>query len=202
MNEQEQFWAGEFGDNYIGRNTLANVPLAIAKWAKILIHTTPLPRSFLELGCNIGINLHALHTLFPQAELEAVEINAKAAAKVREWGKAKVHEGSILEFTPTRQYDFAFISGVLVHIAPENLHLAYKALYTSSSRYICVREYHNPTPVEVLYRGHKGKLFKRDFAGEMLDAYPDLKMIDYGFEYSRDTFLRGDDALWVLMEKR
>ena len=40
-------------------------------------------------------------------------------------------------------------------------------------------EYYNPTPVSVLYRGHKGKLFKRDFAGEMLDKYNDLNIIDY-----------------------
>ena len=45
-------------------------------------------------------------------------------------------------------------------------------------KYICIVEYYNPTPVEVIYRGHKGKLFKRDFAGEMLDKYRNLKLIN------------------------
>jgi spore coat polysaccharide biosynthesis protein SpsF len=55
--------------------------------------------------------------------------------------------------------------------------------------------------VEVLYRGHTSKLFKRDFAGEMLDTYPDLSMVDYGFVYSRDNNFPQDDVTWFLLEK-
>ena len=51
------------------------------------------------------------------------------------------------------------------------------------------------------YRGHEGKLFKRDFAGELLDKYPDLKLIDYGFVYHRDTNFPQDDCTWFLLEK-
>ena len=62
-------------------------------------------------------------------------------------------------------------------------------------------EYYNPTPVEISYRGHSGKLFKRDFAGEMLDRFLDLQLLDYGFCYSRDyNFLYGN-ATWFLLEK-
>ena len=48
-----------------------------------------------------------------------------------------------------------------------------------SKKFILIAEYYNPTPVEVSYRGHNGKLFKRDFAGEMMKKYSDLKLIDY-----------------------
>lgn len=79
---------------------------------------------------------------------------------------------------------------------------AYDRLHQTSRRYICLIEYYNPSPVEVLYRGHHGRLFKRDFAGELLDAYPDLQLVDYGFIYHRDPNFPLDDLTWFLMEKR
>lgn len=70
------------------------------------------------------------------------------------------------------------------------------------ARYILIAEYYNPVPVEVSYRGNSGKLFKRDFAGEMLDRYSDLQLLDYGFSYRRDPQFPTDDINWFLLEKR
>jgi hypothetical protein len=53
----------------------------------------------------------------------------------------------------------------------------------------------------VNYRGYQDKLFKRDFAGEMLDAFKDLKLLDYGFTYHRDNQFPQDDMTWFLLEK-
>ena len=64
-----------------------------------------------------------------------------------------------------------------------------------------VAEYYNPTPVSINYRGHTDKLFKRDFAGEIMDMYPNLKLVDYGFIYHRDDAFPQDDITWFLMEK-
>ena len=75
-------------------------------------------------------------------------------------------------------------------------------MYKNTKKYICIVEYYNPTPVEVIYRGHKGKLFKRDFAGEMLDKYRNLKLINYGFVYKRDNNFPYDDINWFLLEKK
>ncbi len=72
----------------------------------------------------------------------------------------------------------------------------------TGSKYICIAEYYNPSPVEISYRGHTGKLFKRDFAGEMLDAYDDLALLDYGFAYHRDPNFAQDDITWFLLGKR
>ena len=79
---------------------------------------------------------------------------------------------------------------------------AYDILFRASKRYIMVCEYYNPTPVEVEYRGNKSVLFKRDFAGEMLDRYQNLQLLDYGFAYHRDAHFPQDDCTWFLMEKR
>ena len=78
----------------------------------------------------------------------------------------------------------------------------YEIFYKASKRYILVAEYYNPTPVEVKYRDHEGKFFKRDFAGELLDKYHSLQLIDYGFFYHRDNNFPADDITYFLMEKR
>jgi spore coat polysaccharide biosynthesis protein SpsF len=81
------------------------------------------------------------------------------------------------------------------------LKVAYEKLYESSNKYICIGEYYNPTPVSINYRGHSDKLFKRDFAGEFMDKYPDVELIDYGFSYRRDPLFPQDDITWFLFRK-
>jgi pseudaminic acid biosynthesis-associated methylase len=93
------------------------------------------------------------------------------------------------------------IKGVLIHINPDMLESVYAKLYDSSNKYILIAEYYNPTPVSISYRGHNDRLFKRDFAGEMLDKYNDLRLTDYGFLYHRDNYFLQDDINWFLLEK-
>ena len=93
------------------------------------------------------------------------------------------------------------IKGVLIHINPDFLSKVYEILHKSSKRYICVAEYYNPSPLEVSYRGHQGKLFKRDFAGEIIDKFKDVCLVDYGFVYHRDAYPQ-DDITWFLLEKK
>ena len=61
--------------------------------------------------------------------------------------------------------------------------------------------YFNPSPISVKYRGHQNKLFKRDFAGELMSYYPDLELMDYGFCYSKDNNYPQDDMNWFLLKK-
>lgn len=199
--EQEHFWAGAFGDEYISRNDGERVIAGnLALFTKIFSQTDSI-RSVIEFGSNIGLNLLAIRQLLPGADLSAIEINRKAAEVVEHIGGVKVYNQSILDFMPDRQRDFVFIKGVLIHIDPEMLPQAYDRLYQTSSRYISLTEYYNPTPVSIPYRGHANKLFKRDFAGEMLDRFPDLRLVSYGFTYHRDSNFPQDDANWFLLEK-
>jgi pseudaminic acid biosynthesis-associated methylase len=198
--EQEQFWAESFGDEYSARNVgdkwVAN---NTALFAKVLAHTKTV-NSVIEFGANIGLNLHAIRRLLPSVALSAVEINNKAVEELKLIDDIEVYAQSILDFVPNTQYDFVLIKGVLIHINPDNIAQLYDLLHKSSKCYICVAEYYNPSPVEVTYRGHKNKLFKRDFAGEMLDRFDDLRLVDYGFVYHRDLFPQ-DDTTWFLLEK-
>ncbi|MBI5726029.1 MAG: pseudaminic acid biosynthesis-associated methylase [Planctomycetes bacterium] len=200
--EQEAFWAGQFGDEYTGRNTgEAIIASNAALFAKILARTAGV-RSILEFGANIGLNLLAIRKLLPQAGLSAIEINQKAIEQLKLIDGVKIHAMSVLDYRPQAQADLAFTKGLLIHINPQMLPALYKTIYDSSLRYICIAEYYNPAPVEVSYRGHAARLFKRDFAGEMLDAFADLRLVDYGFVYRRDPNFRQDDMTWFLMEKR
>jgi len=201
--DQEAFWAGDFGDAYTARNAGdALVASNAALFAQILRRCTA-ASTLIEFGANRGLNLRAIRALRPSIELDAIEINEKAVQELRSWdGVRQIHHDSILNFRPERTWDIALIKGVLIHIAPAQLAKVYEALYRSSSRYIVVVEYYNPTPVEVAYRGHADRLFKRDFAGELLDLFPSLQVVDYGFVWRRDPAFPQDDITWFLLEKR
>jgi pseudaminic acid biosynthesis-associated methylase len=203
--EQERFWAGTFGSEYIERNrNEAIVASNLAFFSRALRQARGV-NSCLEFGANIGLNLRAIRQLLPRASLSAVEINPDAAHLCRQWldtsGGGEVHEASILDWSPTNTVDLALIKGVLIHIAPEQLEGVYEKLYLASRRYLLIAEYYNPTPVSVPYRGHADRLFKRDFAGEMLDRYADLELVDYGFVYHRDSLFPQDDMTWFLLAR-
>lgn len=199
--EQEIFWASDFGDNYINRNdSLKIIASNINLFSKIIEKTIGI-KSVIEFGSNIGLNLKAIKYLIPDVELSAIEINQRAAGILKE-EDINVYNQSILDFEPDYKRDFSFIKGVLIHINPDELQNVYEKLYNSSKKYILIAEYYNPTPVSIPYRGHLDKLFKRDFAGEILDKYNDLKLIDYGFTYHRDNnYPHNDDINWFLLEK-
>ncbi|HOX57767.1 MAG TPA: pseudaminic acid biosynthesis-associated methylase [Candidatus Paceibacterota bacterium] len=199
--EQEEFWAGEFGDDYAARNRGTHwVARNVAFCARVLQRTERI-RSVIEFGANIGLNLQAIRLLLPEAKLSAVEINEKAVRELRQMPEVEVHHESVLDYTGREQHDLVLIKGVLIHLNPDNLPQVYDLLYQSSARYICLAEYYNPTPVEVPYRGHSHRLFKRDFAGDMMERFKDLHLLDYGFVYRRDLHFPQDDLTWFLLRK-
>jgi pseudaminic acid biosynthesis-associated methylase len=198
--EQENFWAGEFGLNYIDRNN--SEPLLyskVAMWARMLQAANNV-NSIREFGCNIGLNLAALKRLQPSLKLSGYEINAEAARQAAEFNVAEIKQGSILEEIKDPKVDLTFTAGVLIHINPEYLDNVYSNLVNGSNRYVLVAEYYNPATTKINYRGHEDRLFKRDFAGDLIDNYG-LKLIDYGFVYKRDNWAPQDDITWFLLEK-
>lgn len=209
---QEQFWQGEFGTDYCKRNhdkfiLAANLRL----WSKIVERTNGI-KWVLELGSNVGLNLQALSLLKPDTRFTAVEINKKAcqilsdAKFMRDHLANSVRNLPIIDFINTEdsseEYDLVFTSGVLIHQNPDDLPKIYDFMGKASQRYVVINEYYNPTPVTIEYRGHSDKLFKRDFAGEFLQANPNYRLVDYGFVSHSDPNFPKDDTTWFLMEKR
>lgn len=199
---QEAFWAGEFGTEYIQRNQGEQLLASnLAFFGKALQQAVQ-PRSCIEFGANIGMNLKALKLLYPLQEQHAIEINPEAAEQLsKALPEAGVYQQSILDFAADRTWDLALIKGVLIHINPDKLPAVYDKLVAATGRYLLVAEYYNPSPVAIPYRGHDDRLFKRDFAGEILDRYPQMRLIDYGFAYRRDPNFPQDDITWFLLQK-
>jgi pseudaminic acid biosynthesis-associated methylase len=199
--EQEKFWAGNFGNEYISRNAsdkLLSSNLAI--FSKIFRSIDNI-ESVIEYGPNVGLNLRAINMLFPDIQLSGVEINENAIKELSKIKNIESFHESVLDFKTNKQWDFVFTKGVLIHIAPDDLSKIYNILYKTSRKWICLIEYYNPTPIEIEYRGHSEKLYKRDFCSDLRNKYPDLKLIDYGFVYHRDPVSPQDDLTWFLLSK-
>lgn len=203
---QEEFWSGEFGEEYVDRNNNSSILASDIAFFTDVLSRTENVSSAIEFGANVGLNLKAMKTLLPALKCAAIEINHKAAEILRNDSffsdGIDVMEESILDYNAEKKYDFVLIKGVLIHINPNELDNVYNKLYESSNRYICIAEYYNPSPVTINYRGNEDRLFKRDFAGEFMDKFPDCKLIDYGFKYHRDNNFPVDDITWFLLEKK
>ena len=201
--EQETFWAGDFGAQYIARNRSDALLAANVAFFSRSLRAAGALDSCIEFGANIGMNLRALKTLYPHQEQHAIEINDAAARALGEVvPDERIHRGSILEFEPTRRFDLVLIKGVLIHIHPQRLPQVYERLHRCTGKTLLLAEYYNPTPVSIPYRGQADRLFKRDFCGELLDLYADLRLIDYGFVYRRDPVFPQDDITWFLLGRR
>lgn len=203
---QLQFWRGEFGTNYIGRNSASTEQLRarVAMWARILNCLVGLPpKSILEVGSNIGNNLRALRTL-TGAEMFALEPNVGARRTLVDDGVVP-STNAIDGFAAgiplaDGKVDMAFTSGVLIHIHPDDLLASMREIHRVASRYVVCIEYFSDKPEMIPYRGHDDLLFKRDFGSYYLDNFPDMRVIDYGFSWKRLTGL--DNLTWWVFEKR
>lgn len=202
---QAQFWRGDFGSDYIGRNsaTASHLRARIALWARILDSMSGAPpTSILEVGCNIGNNLRALNAL-TGATLHGLEPNDEARRILVDEGVIK-GDNAMNGFAndiplPDHSVDMAFTSGVLIHIHPDDLLESVREIHRVASRYVVCVEYFSSKPEMIPYRGHDDRLFKRDFGGYYLDSFEDLRLLDYGFSWKRVTGL--DDLTWWVFEK-
>ena len=197
MPTPEEHWRSN-PDYHERQGEVGGVTSNIALFDRIYDELIP-PRGIIEFGAGAGRNLEAIKQIDNSVRLVAVELDKDASGNI---DADIVLNMNMLDYNPDDHVkaDMTFTKGVLIHIAPENIQKAYEVLYESSLRYVLVAEYYNPNPIAIKYRGDYGLLWKRDFAGEMMDKYPDLKLIDYGFVYHRDEFPQ-DDITWFLMEK-
>ena len=205
MTGQLDTWKGSFGDEYIARNeakpdVVAGKVRAFAEMLRPLLGQ--MPRSILEVGANIGLNLRALAVL-TDAELFAVEPNETARARlVRDQvvPAARALDGTARAI-PMKDgsVELAFTSTVLIHVPPADLKAALQEIHRVSSRYILCNEYFAARPETIEYRGHTDLLFKNDFGSVWMDQFPGLRLVDYGFHWRRVAAM--DSTTWWLFEK-
>ena len=200
--QQENFWAGEFGNEYVSRSQGEEIINSNIDFFKKALKKTNGIDTCIELGSNIGLNIRALKKIYPKQEHHVIEINEKAVSYLKEFiSEDKIINDSIINFKPFQKWDLVLIKGVLIHVNPDLLEEVYTKLHNATDKYILIAEYYNRTPTAVEYRGFSERLFKRDFCGEIMDKFSDLKLIDYGFCYHRDNNFPQDDISWFLLKK-
>ena len=135
LDEQEEFWKNEFGDEYSERNNYDIYENKKNLFEKIIKNLDI--NSILEIGCNRGLNLEAINSINSNIELYGVEINAKAVEMLKEKNICKnIFNNSIFDLNEDTKIDLVFTFGVLIHINPEKLKDVYTKMYNLSNKYI------------------------------------------------------------------
>ena len=202
FNEQEQFWAHAYANDYIKKNSNFDLKKGIEAWKKMTLKIPNL-QSILECGSNIGKNLNCLNRVYPQANKSIIEISKPAYDHVKKTYSVKnAYNGSIISSNfSLNSFDLVFTMGVLIHISPTNLIANMKKMFDYSNKYILLGEYFNREPTKIKYQGLSNKLFKCDFGKIFINNF-NVKLIDYGFLWGHLYDNAGfDDITWWLFEK-
>ncbi len=188
----EDFWRGEFGDSYTERNKI-DWRNRVDFFKDVLDFTAA--KTVLEVGCNSGHNLLAIKMINPKTYVHGIEINPEARRKAAEHGiqTSDIPAAQVGQYF--EGYDLVFSAGLLIHIHPDQLRQVMQGMIDASSHYIIAIEYAAKSEVEIDYRGHSERLWKRPY-GKLFEELG-VEVTDWGDAGS--GFDRCD--YWV-MEKR
>lgn len=206
--DQLKQWQGEFGSQYIERNVRneETTRQSAAVFQRILDASCARDvKSVLEVGANIGINLSALRRVLGRdVELAALEPNAAAVQHLQSSAElglnAVFHSDAAHIPAPDGAYDLVFTSGVLIHVAPDQLAPALAEICRVARRYVLAVEYFSHQPAEIPYRGQLGLMWKRDYGADYLQSCPSLKPHQYGFIWQQE-FPHFDNLNWWMLKK-
>jgi pseudaminic acid biosynthesis-associated methylase len=186
---QSEVWGGEFGREYTDRNTFEidtlealyqkNYGVTRKQINERFLRGVPRDASFLEVGCNTGNQLLLLRRT-GYFNLSGIELQPYAL----DIAKSRAHDiswmqGSVLALPyGDKSFDVVFTSGVLIHVAPEDLPRAMDEIHRCAKTYIWGLEYYAPEVTAVKYRGNDGLLWKMDYARRYVERFKDLQLVD------------------------
>ncbi len=193
---QLALWRSAFGAAYTERNDLVR-PERIATWTRLL-EGLDVTRA-LEVGCNVGRNLEYL-TACGVPEVWGIEPQRFAIERARRRSPAlHLLPGTAFDLPfRDRWFDLAFTSGVLIHIAPDDLGRALDELVRVSRRWIVVIEYDAAEEQALPYRGLADALWKRDHGAALAARHPTLALRRRGPLGEADGY---DDCTFHIFEK-
>lgn len=189
MRYQEEIWRGKLGDDYTEDNNREKFIQTKSDIFKDILNNELGIKSILEYGANIGLNIPGVLACCPKAKFYGVEIN-KSAYDILKSRCTAFHQ-SIFDKLNLKA-DLVLTYGLLIHIDPNDLDLAYKILYEHSKKYILLIEHCCKIPFTAIYRGANDVFFKNNFINDIVKKY-NLKMVRYGK-------VRGD-LYWALLSK-
>jgi pseudaminic acid biosynthesis-associated methylase len=112
-------------------------------------------------------------------QLSGIEIQSYAIERaLQRVPFASIAEGSALSIPyGDQEFDLVFTSGVLIHIAPEDLSQALGEIHRVAKTWIWGLEYYAPAATEILYRGHQQLLWKNNFVQMYRDRFADIELL-------------------------
>ena len=194
----ERLWAGEFGMQYIERNKNA-ANKRDAFWKKFL-KKYPV-KNALEVGCNVGANLHWIAQVLPPKDVYGIDINPAAVETVKKNipGVNATLAGAKKLPYPDGRFELTFTAGVLIHQPEESLGEVMSEVFRLSGRYVLCMEYFSEKTVEIPYRDQSGALFKRPYGELYQKAFPSLQLLEEGWMGKDEGW---DDITWWVFEKK
>jgi len=209
--EQGRRWKSGFGKEWSCRNlfTLSELDrhyegkygITRSELNQRFLEGIPKDASILEVGCNLGNQLVALHQA-KFTNLHGIEIQGEIVKEARTrmpW--ARISEASALQIPfPGACFDLVFTSGVLIHIAPEDLQAAMEEIHRVARSWIWGLEYYAPVMTETPYRGHRDLMWKADYGQLFVQSFADLELVlEERLPYLQDENV---DTMYLLRRKK
>ena len=171
--EQEEFWAGTFGDEYTRRNHDSRRPCELLgdvvahleadradrDGSRARLQRRPEPKGARSAPARRSVTC---------GRDQPRRCRGKRGPPGRRWSRIRFSSSS-----RRQSCDLVLIAGRSDPHRPRPSWTKSTTSCTQQPRAISVwRSTTARCPIEVPYRGHRNRLFKRDFAGEILDRYP------------------------------
>ncbi len=185
---QTKKWSSQFGKRYTDRCKRSMEELEQISHRLFGVTRTEMNKDFLsdlnrsisvlEVGTNIGNQLGLLQKIGFN-NLDGIDPQ-KYALKIAKQKFPDINfvQGSVFDIPfSDDSFDLVFTSGVLIHIAPENLSMAMKEICRCSRKYIWGFEYYAEAMTTIPYRGNSQLLWRGDHIAEYLKLLPDLKIL-------------------------
>lgn len=208
-SDQAHTWQGEFGEAYTARNPKNRSELDAlyteqfgrtrTSLNELFLNDLPRDLRMLEVGTNVGAQLDCLRAM-GFTNLTGVEIQTGAIQQAqRALPDAQFVCASAFGLPfPDASFDLVFTSGVLIHIAPEDLARTQDEVVRCARRYIWGWEYYAKDLTEIPYHGNERLMWKGDYAAMYRERDPNLHM----FQHEIVPYLKNDNAdMMFLLEK-
>ncbi len=188
FTKQMEKWAGNFGKEYTDRNALSLDELESLYKERFGYTRTEMNHSFigdfdrnikvLEVGSNIGNQLLCLQNMGFK-NLYGIELQSYAVELSKSRTKGiNIIQGSAFDI-PFKDGFFNLVctSGLLIHIAPEDIAAVLDEIYRCTKQYIWGFEYYVEEYTQIPYRGHADLLWKANFSQLFLDRFTKLRLV-------------------------
>jgi pseudaminic acid biosynthesis-associated methylase len=188
MTDQIRRWTGTFGREYTDRNDHTPAQLddfyqntygkTRTELNQRFLEDVPKNARILEVGCNAGTQLLLLKEM-GFTDLSGVEVQEYALQRAQaRLGNARILQASALSIPfGDRQFELVFTSGVLIHIAPNDLPTVMSEIHRCSKSWVWGMEYYAPQMNEIVYRDNRNLLWKADYARIYQRDFADLELV-------------------------